>query len=842
MEEDAGPGGFAVALRRFREARSLTQEELADRSGVTAKAIGALERGERRRPYPHTVRSLADGLGLDAAERAVLLGAVPRRSSAPLTPADPMRPAGSEDGRGPYADPYADPSAGRTTDQTASATARPSDATAAARRTATELPTGPPSGPTGPTTALVGREDELRRLLDVVSSSADRLVTLTGPGGVGKTRLATEVLLRAAGSFPDGTAFVDLAAVREPALVLPRVAAALGVAEGFQAAGDLVDRVAAHLAGRRVLAVLDNLEQVLGAAPVIADLLARAPGLSLLATSRAPLRVRAEREVPVAPLPLPESDAHASVAGSPAVAMFLDRASAAGARVDITPESAPTLAAIARRLDGLPLALELAAAGSRVLSPTALLARLDRRGPDPGLGAGPRDLPDRQRTMTAALDWSVDLLEPEEADLLARLSVFSGGFSLDSVEAVVGAAGGEGLADDVLPALASLVEQSLVVPVASPDGVPRFRLLEPVRQYAAVRAQAADLALDTARGHATHFLDLAVAAHRRLMEPGIGPVLDRLEADHANLRSAFLRLLELDREADAARLATSLWAYLGLRGYAREGLGWLDRLDGTGSDEAAARAAVGRMGLLLVVGDVAGIRRNAALALPVSRRLGDVELEGEASVLAGLAAVFAGDLGEAADLLRPDIPLGDPTAQRWLALHSLIGRGQAALVGGNVAAADALLSEALEHARVLGNEFTLSTTLNTVATAREALGDDVGAAALLGESLSLAWPVRLTWTIVYAVPALAGVAARLGRAEAAATLFGAAATLGASSAVDPHFPPSRETADAGLLDARTALGEKDFLRSWEAGRSMTTTQVGEVAARVVADLTSRARG
>ena len=282
---------------------------------------------------------------------------------------------------------------------------------------------------------------------------------------MGKTRLATEVLARAGSSFPDGTTFVDLSAVRDPAVVLPRVATALGVVEGVHSAG-LADRLAAHLAGRRVLVVLDNVEQVLAAAPAVADLLARAPGLTVVATSRAPLRVRAEREVPVGPLALPEDDDPASVSASPAVSVFLDRAAATGVQWAVTPETAATLAGIARRLDGLPLALELAAAGARVLPPEALLARLEQRGLDPGLGHGPRDLPDRQRTMTTVLDWSADLLEPEEWDLLMRLSVFSGGFSLDSVEAVVGGSGGAQGSDDVLPALTSLVEQSLVVPVA----------------------------------------------------------------------------------------------------------------------------------------------------------------------------------------------------------------------------------------------------------------------------------------------------------------------------------------------------------------------------------------
>jgi predicted ATPase/transcriptional regulator with XRE-family HTH domain len=799
VEADTGPGGFAVALRRLRESRSLTQEELAERSGVTAKAISALERGERRRPYPHTVRSLADGLRLEDDERAGLLSAVPPR--------------------------------------------QPTSSSAAVDASA---PAPVPSAPVVPSPIgrTFGRSDELRRILDLVAGTAgtaERLVTLTGPGGVGKTRLATEVLVRSGDSFPDGTTFVDLSAVRDPAVVLPRIATALGVVEGAHA-GALSEHLAAHLAGRRVLVVLDNLEQVLAAAPAVAELLARAPGLTALATSRAPLRVRAEREVPVGPLALPEDDEPASVSASPAVSVFLDRAQATGVQWAVTPETAATLAGIVRRLDGLPLALELAAAGARVLPPEALLARLERRGLDPGLGDGPRDLPDRQRTMTTVLDWSADLLEPEEWDLLMRLSVFSGGFSLDSVDAVVGTAGGAQGSDDVLPALMSLVEQSLVVPVAAPDRSPRFRLLEPVRQYAAVRAQAAGVALATAEAHAAHFRELAGEAHGRLLSSGIGDVLDRLDADHANLRSAYLRLLELDRHDDAAELAHSLWLHLGLQGYAREGLGWLDGLAGAGTDAAVVRAAVARMGLMLVVGDLAGMRREAAVALPLAHRAGDPTVEGEARVLAGLAAVFAGDLAAAAELLRPDLQLPEGDAGRWISLHFLIGLGQAALVGGDVDTAQAVLEDALAAARELGNEFALATTLNTVATLREVLGDDRGAATLLGESLRTAWPLRLTWTLGYAVPALAGVAARSGEHSAAAALFGAAATLGAATAVDPHFPPSRETADAGLVMARDALGERDFLAAWEGGRSMTAVQVAELAGTVVAGITDRGRG
>ncbi|NHA66828.1 ATP-binding protein [Phycicoccus flavus] len=791
---DTGRGDFAVLLRRLREARSVTQEELAGSSGVTAKAISALERGERRRPYPHTVRSLADGLGLTDDERAALVAAVPRRAT---------------------------PSTGGAT------TSGSATAPAGTDPPPPPRPVAPPPAPAAP---LVGREADVAAVLDLVTTGA-RLVTLTGAGGVGKTRLAREVLARAAPAFPDGTGFADLAPVREPTAVLPRLATALGLSE--PPGGVSTASLAAALHDRRLLVVLDNLEQVLAAAPAVADLVERCPDLVVLATSRAPLRVRAEREMPLAPLGTPAGDGAEEVAASPAVRLLLDRAAAAGASLPLTPDTAPLLAAVTRRLDGIPLAVELAAASARFLTPAALLARLDRHGLDAASGA-PRDLPDRQRTMTAVLDASADLLDPDDAALLGRLAVFAGGFSLDSAEAVADDPGGA----DVVGGIGALVEQSLLVPVPAPDDVPRFRLLEPVRQYAAVRLRDAEAALSTATAHADHLLDLGTAAHRRLQTARIGPPLDRLEADHANLRSAFLRLLELDRPDDAARLAGGVWLYLGLRGRAREGLDWLGRLPGGESDVGVAWAAVARMGLRLVVGDVAGLRQEAAVGVPVAARCGDPVLASEASVLAGLGAVFAGDLAAADDLLtlHPGLHAADAP---WAQILRDFGRGQLALVAGDAPRAARLLDASLAAARDLGNEFTVATALNVRASAAEILGDDVRAAVLLGEALELSVRLRLGWTLGYAVPQLAGVAARSGHPVVAATLFGAAATLTVSDAVDAHFPPTRVTTDRGLAAAREALDERAFAQAWEAGRSATPAGVAELAARVVADVTRR---
>src|ERR687893_1684790 len=383
----AGGSTFGGRLRRLREAAGLTQEELASRAGLTPNAVSALERGERRRPYPHTVRSLADALGMPEGERPSFLASVPKRGAA--------GPEVHYPARGPPA------------------------------------PTMP-----NPPTPLVGREGEVREVRELLlSGHGPRLLTLTGIGGVGKTRLALEAARAslAGDGFPDGASFVPLAPLGDPALVLPAVARSLGLreAEGRGAA----EALRAYLGERRTLLVLDNFEHLLGAAAGVAALIEACPALRVLATSRAPLRVRGEQEYPVRPLALPPSTNNPSeedVLRTPSGRLFAERASAASPSFSLTPQNAHAVAAICWRLAGLPLALELAAAKVRLLEPAALLPRLDR-----ALSAGwARDLPERQRNMRATLDWSYELLSEPERRLLRRLSVFVGGFTLQATEAV----------------------------------------------------------------------------------------------------------------------------------------------------------------------------------------------------------------------------------------------------------------------------------------------------------------------------------------------------------------------------------------------------------------------
>ncbi|WP_062386619.1 ATP-binding protein [Demequina iriomotensis] len=770
MGHDSTPGEFGAALRRLREERALTQEELAARSGITAKAIGVLERGERRRPYPHTVRALADALDLAGDARASLIAAVPgHAAAAPVAPAAPAM------GPGPFV------AAG----------------------------------------ALIGRAREVAELRALLAGGPHRLVTLTGTGGVGKTRLALEVLALESGRFPGGAAAVDLAPVRQAVPALPRIASALGLPDlvGDDPQGEL----ARLLAGPPVLVVLDNLEQVAGIGTLVAELLTRCPALVVLATSRAPLRIRAEHEYAVAPLALPVGSGLDAVAASPAVALLLERAGAAGRGLPRTAADAAALAEICRRLDGLPLGLELAAAGLRVLTPAMLADRLG----EVALGDGPADLPARHRTMDSVLEWSMDLLEPEEIGLFARLSVFVGGFTLAAAEAVAAAG------TPTPEALLRLVEQSLVVRVPSPGPAPRFRMLEPVRRYAMARLHAAGDAASVASVHADFYVAQGLAAADALEGALLVPTLDLLEEDHGNVRAAYLRLIELDRDNDAAELAGRLWPYLALRGHAHEGLEWLGRVGAGVSDATRCHVAAGRLGLLLLTGDHAAMAREAEGARAAVGRVRDPAVTCAALTLLAQAEVFAGRLDVAARTLDDAEARAREAGRPWVAAHARIARCQLALAAGDLAVAAAEIDGAVRDARETGNPFTLATALNVHATLAEVQGDEHATAVLLGESIALSLDGRLSWTLGYALPALAGLAGRAGDLETAAWLFGAAAAVSIADAVDPTFPAARVLADRGLARTRATLAPATFAAAWAAGRAADAQGIGARSAEVI---------
>jgi predicted ATPase/DNA-binding XRE family transcriptional regulator len=773
---NTGPAAtFGATLREIREARGLTQEELASRAGLTAKAVSALERGERKRPYPHTVRSLADALNLSDAERASLLAAVPGRGGA--------------------------------------ATATPDTAV---------IPILPVS-----LTPLVGRKQEVEEISGLLGQEMVRLLTLTGAGGVGKTRLALEVASEAGSGFPDGVASVALAPVADPALFVSTVAQALGLQEARgRSARELVH---GYLRDKRLLLVLDNLEHLLEAAPEIAALLASCPRLKVLATSRAPLRLRGEREYPVRPLSVPnpaQPPDVESVAASPAAELFVRRAQEANPGFDLSRQNAAAVAAICWRLDGLPLALELTATRMRFLGPTDLLSRLDR-----ALEAGgARDLPERQGTMRATLDWSYDLLSEEEKALFRRLSVFSGGWTLEAAEAV--GARDDTSKEEVLGLLGSLVEQSLVVAEASP-GEMRYRMLEPVRQYAREKLQEGGEAGSVCRAHAAFFLDLAERAYPELRGPCQAEWFEQLDLENDNLRAAIFWALSVGEAPQAAaRLGWSLWQFWWLRGYRDEGRRWMEAtLEHALPPALRARAANVAGAMAYTQGDYEASEEFCKESLDSALRAKDVLLEGYSWVGLGHTALSRGDFGAAASYLKKALPLFDRTREEHQSSMARVSLGTALLIQGDAGSATPMFEEGLTIARRIGDKINSCIALYNLAQVGLARGDHSGAASRLEEGVALSKQMRDQANLAYFLEALAVVAGECGEAERSARLFGAAEGLfeAVGAPVYSFYLPDRylyeRTADA----VRSALGEPVFGEARSEGRAMTFEQAVEYA-------------
>ncbi|HEY5985014.1 MAG TPA: helix-turn-helix domain-containing protein, partial [Streptosporangiaceae bacterium] len=432
---------FGALLRRQRLAAGLTQEALAERAGLSPKAVSDLERDPARTPRLGTVTLLADALGMDPEQRAGLLAAArpdgaPDKAQGAAPPPAPVAAARPAPDAPPRPAPDAPP-ASLPDPAPASVPALAPPVPAATTATGTPIRAMP-----RPLTPLIGRAGVAAAVAELLRRGDTQLLTLTGPGGVGKTRLALEVAERVAANFADGVVFVDLAPLRDPGLVLNTIAQRLGVDE--REATPLPDLMATALAAKRLLVLLDNFEHLLPARDAVLALLETCPHMVLLVTSRVTLRVRGGREYPVAPLAVPDAaDSPTALSVSPAVELFVERAGAAGVGLALDAETATAVAEICRRLEGLPLAIELAAARVTLLPPPALLARLGRRLPV--LAGGPHDLPARQKTMRDAIAWSYELLTAREQRLFRRLCVFVGGCALDAAEAV-GADDGDGLA------------------------------------------------------------------------------------------------------------------------------------------------------------------------------------------------------------------------------------------------------------------------------------------------------------------------------------------------------------------------------------------------------------
>jgi predicted ATPase/class 3 adenylate cyclase len=588
-------------------------------------------------------------------------------------------------------------------------------------------------------TALLGRESEVAATRALLEQDGARIVTLTGPGGTGKTRLGLQAGAELIETYADGVWFVPLAAIADPALVVPAIAQPLGVRE---IPGEpLLTTLQEYLLKKHALLLLDNFEQVTGAAPAISALLAACPSLQVLVTSREPLRITGERELPVPPLSLPtERQARdlppATLLEYSAIRLFVERAQAHKPDFTLSEATATDVTAICRRLDGLPLAIELAAARVRVLPPKQLLSRLNARLNV--LTGGNRDLPARQQTLRAAIEWSHDLLDPAEQALFARLAVFSGGCTLEAAEAICGASGEFAL--DILDGLDSLTQKSLLRPEDGAGGELRFTMLETIREYGLERLDATDEAEAVRRSHAGFFLVVAETAEPQLTSSEQVDWLNRLGAELDNFRSALGWLEDIHEVETRLRIAAALWRFWWMRGHLAEGRGWLERVLTEGDDlppAVHARALSGAGILAESQGDYgrAKVLHEKALSLWC-----DIEDQiGIASSLTSLAinADALGDDDRATDLHTQALMLWRELDDELGIAGSLNELGSLSIKRGEYKAAEDLLTQSLELTRRSGEVSALGTVLETLGVLAFHMEDYDRAIALYQESLNV---------------------------------------------------------------------------------------------------------
>ena len=661
-----------------------------------------------------------------------------------------------------------------------------------------------------PLTRLLGRERELAAVTRMLAEDGQRLVTITGPGGIGKSRLAIAAARAVESAFPDGTAFVDLAPVEDPSLVIPAVANALGIRDSGERS--LEEKIRTALGDRRVLLVLDNVEQVIAAAPRLSALLAATP-VSVLATSRILLRIGGEQSVELGPLP-----------EATAADLFVERARAVKPDFESTDENAAAIAAICAALDGAPLALELAAARVRVLTPAAIVDRLDHALPL--LASGARDLPERQRTIRATIEWSTQLLREEERELLLRLGVFRSGCSLDAVEWMSG-----GLDGEPVETLGALVDGSLV---REQDRGARawFALLGIVREYAREELEARGILSDLEDRHAQFYVRLAADAGRELIEPRQAVWMARLVDERDELRAAVSHLIATRRWDDVVECVWPLYWFWWVGGQHGEVRAWMGRL----LDHDAELSERARMIALYYENSIAAMQAPDPSILPVLTqcaeyfaRVGDAF--GEALVLASLALA---QLTQAV----PDLDAAEVTLRRALRLveelddafgRAIIGNllGRTALMRGRTAEAIELFDASLAIARRIDDKLGLTIALNYLGWARVMLSDAAGASECFTEQLLISSTIGHEDGIAYALEGMFALAALSGDLERAGRLLGGAEQIRESKGLfsGPAFSFHQRVLDR----VEDGPGAADFAAARSAGRDADLADVVELA-------------
>ena len=768
---ESNPPRFGELLRQLRLSAALSQEALAERAGLSVDAIRALERGRRSSPRPDTLGLLFDALDLAGDDRQRLVAAA--------------KPSNTTDAHRPTLRPV-----------------RPSH--------------NPALGP------LFGRERDQAAITELLLGGNVRILTLLGPGGVGKTRLAIAIGEALDSAFRDGMSFVDLAPLRSTTLVGPTIAQHLGLREVGVNDADHV--LIEFLSGQQRLLVLDNFEHVTDAAGLIGEIRDRCPSITMLITSRIPLQLRGEQRVPLLPLAVParRDGRYRDVEASAAVRLFVARAQTVQPSFALSTGNLDDVAAICARLDGLPLAIEMAAARIALLPPKALRKRLASRLNL--LTGGLRDLPPRQRTLRATIDWSYELLSSAEQQLFRGLSVFASGWSLDAAEVVCADETSDGRS--ILDLLEVLVDGSLVRLVESVDGEPRYAMLETVREFAAERSRRTGGDDRLNRRHASYYLDLVESAEAHLLSAEQTDWLNRLEQEHDNLRAVLGWAVQSGETAIGLRLSAALWRFWWQRGYLSEGIAWFDQLlqrDQPVPSTIRARALNGAGNLNWTRGNLEESWRLHTECLALRRELGDEAEIAKSLNNLGLVATYLEREAEAVAYFEESLAMHRRIGQPRPVAGVLVNLGELVMQQGDLARADELIHESLRLYREFGDPRGTADSLHNLGGLACDLRQFDRARAYLAESVALYAEVGDQHGIASCLQDYAVVLVADGAIAQAVWLLGCATHIRAT--LGGRMTPVELARYERLLDVtRTELGNDAFNAAMAHGATLPIDQ------------------